>query len=217
MSSVLKFLCGVAVFALLAVSLGPARAADYPDKPITLVSPYGPGGAADLAARTVASTASNYLGQPLLVVNKTGAAGVTGSFYVVRSKPNGYTLLLARVGSQAGVPAINPNIPYKWDQFSMLGLLERNPFVLVVNGNSDIKTFADFEKALKDGKKLSFGKRRSRRCIEALRVAGSLGARTRAGGRCGERFFVERHSRERSRHTRSRCLQAVAALHAGCG
>ncbi len=157
MSSVTRFLFGVAVFSLLAFSLGPAKAADYPTKPITLVSPYGPGGAADLAARTVASTASTYLGQPLLVVNKTGAAGVTGSFYVVRSRPNGYTLLLARVGSQAGVPAINPNIPYKWDQFSMLGLLERNPFVLVVNGKSDIKTFADFEKALKDGKKLSYG------------------------------------------------------------
>ena len=154
MSSVSKFLFGVAVvLAARPVGWVPAQA-EYPDKPITLVSPYGPGGAADLAARTVASTASTYLGQPLLVVNKTGAAGVTGSFYVVRSKPNGYTLLLARVGSQAGVPAINPNIPYKWDQFTMLGLLERNPFVLVVNGKSDIKTFADFEKSA-EGRQVS--------------------------------------------------------------
>ena len=157
MSSVSKFLFGVAVFALLALPHGQSMAADYPTKPITLVSPYGPGGAADLAARTVSGTAPSYLGQPLLVVNKTGAAGVTGSFFVSRSKPDGYTLLLARVGSQAGVPAINPNIPYKWDQFTMLGLLEQNPFVLVVNGNSDIKSFADFQKALKGGKKLSYG------------------------------------------------------------
>lgn len=157
MSSVSRF--AFAATALLAFAFLPAasQAADYPSKPITLVSPYGPGGAADLAARTVSGTAPTYLGQPLLVVNKTGAAGVTGSFFVTRSRPDGYTLLLARVGSQAGVPAINPNIPYKWDQFTMLGLLERNPFVLVVNGKSDIKSFADFEAALKSGKKLSYG------------------------------------------------------------
>ena len=96
------------------LALSGAALADYPAKPVTLVSPYGPGGAADLAARTIAGTAPAYLGQAVLVVNRTGAAGVTGSTTVAKGKPDGYTLLLARVGSQAAVPAINRKIPYKW-------------------------------------------------------------------------------------------------------
>ena len=143
-----------AVLGLVGVTA--AQAADYPTKPITLVAPYGPGGASDLHARIVAGTAPNYVGQAVLVINKTGAAGVVGSNFVARSRKDGYTLLSARVGSQAGAPAVNPNIPYKWSDFTFLGLTERNPFVLAVNANSPYKTFADFEKALKGGKKLSY-------------------------------------------------------------
>ena len=130
--------------------------AEYPTKPVTLVAPYGPGGASDLAARIVSATAPRYLGNGILVVNRTGAAGVTGSTYVANSKPNGYTLLLSRVGSQAAVPAINSKIPYKWDDFTFLGLLEQNPFVLAVKTDSPYKTFDDLKKAIKSGKKLSY-------------------------------------------------------------
>ena len=130
--------------------------ATYPTKPVTVVSPYGPGGAADLAARTLSATATGLLGNGILVVNRTGAAGVTGSTYVAKSKPNGYTLLLARVGSQAAVPAINRKIPYQWDEFTFLGLLEKNPFVLCVSSESPYKTFDDLKLAVKSGKKLSY-------------------------------------------------------------
>ena len=51
--------------------------AKYPTKPITLVAPYGPGGASDLASRTLAEVAPKYIGEPVLVVNRTGAGGVT--------------------------------------------------------------------------------------------------------------------------------------------
>ena len=130
--------------------------ADYPKKPVTLVSPYGPGGAADLAARTLSATAPDKLGNGILVVNRTGAAGVTGSTFVAKSKPDGYTLLLSRVGCQAAVPAINRRIPYKWDDFTFLGLLEQNPFALTVNAKSPYKTFDDLKVAIKAGKKLSY-------------------------------------------------------------
>lgn len=148
-----------AVFGATIMSCAPgywAHAADYPSKPITLVAPYGPGGASDLHARIVAAAAPAYLKQPVLVINKTGAAGVVGSTYVVKNRKDGYTLLSARVGCQAGVPAMNPNIPYKWDDFTFLGLTERNPFVLVVKKGSPYKTFKEFETALKSGKQLSF-------------------------------------------------------------
>ncbi len=141
----------------LTAAVGPATADEYPERPITLVVPYGPGGAADLSARLVAGTAPNYLGQPILAVNRTGAAGVVGSNFVVNSKPDGYTLLSARVGSQMGVPAMNKTIPYAWDDFTFLGLIETNPFVLVVSGDSDINSFADFEAKVKAGNELTYG------------------------------------------------------------
>ena len=130
--------------------------ADYPTKPITLVSPYGLGGAADLAARILAATAPNYLGQEVLVVNRTGEAGVTGSTSVIQSQPDGYTLLLARVGSQATVPATNHSIPYRWNEYTFLGLLELNPFVFVVKADSPYRTLDDIKQALEQGDKLSY-------------------------------------------------------------
>lgn len=155
MKPIFKLAAGAVAAA--ALTLGAASAqADYPTKPITLVAPYGPGGAADLHARIVAGAAPAYLKQAVLVVNKTGAAGVVGSTFVAKGRKDGYTLLSARVGSQAGVPAMNPKIPYKWDEFTFLGLTERNPFVLVVKKDSPYKSFKDFEAALKSGTSLSY-------------------------------------------------------------
>lgn len=147
------------ISAAFALSVGLASApasADYPTKPVTLVSPYGPGGAADLAARTISATAPGYLGDGVLVVNRTGAAGVTGSTSVVKGKKDGYTLLLARVGSQAAVPAINRKIPYRWDEYTFLGLLELNPFVLVVNADSPYQSLDDLKAAVASGVRLSY-------------------------------------------------------------
>ena len=145
-----------ALMALAVIFTAGGAIAEYPKKPVTLVAPYGPGGASDLAARIVSAPAPGYLGNGVLVVNRTGAAGVTGSAYVANSKTDGYTLLLSRVGSQAAVPAINPKIPYKWDDFTFLGLLEQTPFVLSVKADSPYKTFDDLTKAIKSGKKLSY-------------------------------------------------------------
>ncbi len=134
-----------------------ATAGDYPDRPITLVVPYGPGGAADLSARMIAGAAPAYLGQPILAVNKTGAGGVVGSTMVVNASPDGYTLLSARVGSQMGVPAMNKTIPYAWDEFTFIGLIETNPFVLVVSGDSEINTFEEFAAKVAAGDTMTFG------------------------------------------------------------
>jgi len=142
--------------AMLAAPVG-VSAAEYPTKPITIVAPYGAGGSSDLAARALSSTASSYLGQPLMVVNRTGAGGVTGSAFVHRSKPDGYTLLLSRVGSNGVTPALNDTIPYKYDDFTFLGLLELNPYVVVVQADSPYKTLDDLVSALKENPgKLSY-------------------------------------------------------------
>ena len=120
-----------------------AAAQPYPNKAVTIVSPYSAGGNADLAARALAVTAAKSLGQPVVVVNRTGAGGIVGSQFVVDAAPDGYTLLLARVGSQAVAPALDPATTYKWDSFSFLGVLESDPYVCVVQGKSPIRTFND--------------------------------------------------------------------------
>ena len=142
---------------LLSLSPNILLADNYPSKPITLVIPYGPGGLADVSARILAGTLPGYIGQPILAVNKAGAAGVIASTFVKNSKPDGYTLLLARVGSQMGVPAMNKTIPYKLDDFTIIGMLETNPFVLVVPSSSSIKSFKDFEKKIKSGTPMTYG------------------------------------------------------------
>jgi len=144
------------VMGLPLITGGPALA-EYPAKPITLVAPYGPGGASDLAARALAMVAHSYVGQPVLTINKAGAGGAVGSAYVSKSKGDGYTLLLARIGCNAILPAINPSIPYRWDDFTILGMLELNPFVFVVNAESNIKSLNDLVAALKkSSKKMSY-------------------------------------------------------------
>jgi len=121
----------------------------YPNKTVTIVSPYGAGGNADLAARTIALVISKSLGQPVVVVNRTGAGGIVGSQFVIDAPPDGYTLLLSRVGSQAVAPAVDPSTPYKWDSFTFLGILEFDPYVCVVKGKSPIRSVKDLIAAVR--------------------------------------------------------------------
>lgn len=137
-------------FALLCAAVASCAAAQsYPNKAVTIVSPYGAGGNADLAARAIAATAAKALGQAVVVVNRIGAGGIVGSQYVADAAPDGYTLLLARVGSQAVAPALDPATTYKWDSFTFLGVLETDPYVCVVKGNSPIRTFQDLIAAVR--------------------------------------------------------------------
>ena len=138
-----------------AMVAGPA-VAEYPTKPIKIVVPYGPGGAADLAARIIATEGPEYVGGEILVVNQTGAAGVTGSTMVHKGPKDGHQLLMSRVGSQATVPAMNETIPYTWDDWTMLGIVEFNPFAIVVNADSPYQTFEDLAEALRGDEKLSY-------------------------------------------------------------
>jgi tripartite-type tricarboxylate transporter receptor subunit TctC len=149
-SNITKTLATVAGVSLTAgLAMSAAIAAEYPTKPITLVAPYGAGGASDMASRTLSSVAPSYLGQPMLVVNRTGAGGVTGSTFVSKSKPNGYTLLLARIGSQSVSPAMKANIPYKYDEFTMIGILELNPVICATASTKPYKSMKDFIAAVK--------------------------------------------------------------------
>ncbi len=127
-----------------------AQADVYPTKPVTIVVPFSAGGDSDQSARNLSVTAQAQLGQPVVVVNRPGANGAIGSQAVKDAGPDGYTLLLARVGSQSLLPALQPaGLGYKWNDFTFIGLLELNPVVCVVHPESPYKTFGDLTQALK--------------------------------------------------------------------
>ncbi|MFN7002369.1 MAG: tripartite tricarboxylate transporter substrate binding protein [Roseinatronobacter sp.] len=129
---------GAATVALAAPAL-----AEYPTRPIQMVIPFGPGGATDLSARALVTALTPHSPQPIVVSNRTGAGGATGSVAVRDADPDGYTLLFPRVGSHTVNPAMNPNLPYTLDEFRYLGIYEINPVACVVNSNSGITSLDD--------------------------------------------------------------------------
>jgi tripartite-type tricarboxylate transporter receptor subunit TctC len=87
-------------------------ATDFPSRPIKLVVPVGPGGIYDYLGRTLGDMLSKELKQPVVVENKTGAGSVVGTQYVVKSAPDGYTMVIGGVGSIAHSSALVKNLPY---------------------------------------------------------------------------------------------------------
>ena len=140
----------VASIAIAASLSLPATAQEYPHKPITIIAPYAAGGDSDASGRNLAAVAPKYLNQPVIVQNIVGASGIIGSQKVRTSPADGYTLLIARGGSQAINPALDSSTPYKWNDFTFLSLLDFNPVTCVVKGDSPYKTMKDLLAALKD-------------------------------------------------------------------
>lgn len=141
------FLCGAGILAAALPLTLPAQ--QYPARPLLIVAPFSAGGDSDLAGRNLAAVLPKYLGQNAIVINKVGASGAIGSEYVKNANPDGYTLLLARVGSQATLPALKPDLGYKWNDFTFLGILELNPYVCAVRAEAPYKTFAELVDSIK--------------------------------------------------------------------
>jgi tripartite-type tricarboxylate transporter receptor subunit TctC len=127
---------------LAEIAGAPASAQDYPSKPIELIIPYGPGGSHDLTARAVASVAHQYLGQPLLVVLKPGGGGAVGSQYVIRAKPDGYTLLFGGTGPNT-VFALVQKAPIGPDNFTPVAKINHSGAVFAVRAEAEWKTLRD--------------------------------------------------------------------------
>jgi tripartite-type tricarboxylate transporter receptor subunit TctC len=98
--------------AALSVSSLAFAQADYPNRTITLVVPFPPGGVTDIAGREVAKNLTKYLNQPVVVENKVGAGGNIGTQYVARSKPDGYTLGLLTVSAMSIAPHVTKNLGF---------------------------------------------------------------------------------------------------------
>lgn len=136
---------------------GPAHAA-WPERPITLIIPAAPGGTTDIAARLIADKLGARLGQPVIIENRAGAAGIIGAQALARAKPDGYTLLMGNIGPNAINYALYATLPYTPADFSPVTLVISVPNVLVVNEASPVRSVADLQAlAKRDASQMSFG------------------------------------------------------------
>jgi len=135
--------------ALIAASAIPAlAAAQFPDRPITLVVPYAPGGTADALARVIAQNLGQRLGQSVVVENKSGASGMIGEAYVARAKADGYTLLYDATPLSINPALHNQNFDPAVDLMP-LTMVSVTPNILVVPKASPLNSVADVVKTAK--------------------------------------------------------------------
>jgi tripartite-type tricarboxylate transporter receptor subunit TctC len=123
----------------------PGFAQTFPSRPVTLVVPFPPGGGTDTGGRVIAEQLGRRWGQPVIVENKGGAAGQIGADFVAKSRPDGYTLLLGNIGTQAINPLLYPKLPYDADRaFAPVSLVAELPLAMMVNPSVPAKTAAEF-------------------------------------------------------------------------
>ena len=121
-----------------------AQAQTYPSKPIRIVVPFGPGGATDVVARTVADKLSARLGQPVIVDNKPGASTMIGADAVAKAAPDGYTLMVSGSSTYTVVPALKERMPYDPQKdLALIALLVKAPLVLVSGPSAPVKSLAE--------------------------------------------------------------------------
>ncbi|MGE8565706.1 MAG: Bug family tripartite tricarboxylate transporter substrate binding protein [Achromobacter sp.] len=141
----------------LACLAGGAAQAAFPDRPITLVVGFPPGGGGDLYGRLIATAMGKEIGQTVIVENRPGAGGNIAAGLVAKAPPDGYTILLAMSGNLAVSPALKPKtLPYKVpEDFAPIGLILEAPHGLFVATQSRFKTAQEVIQAAKE-KELTF-------------------------------------------------------------
>lgn len=141
---------GVATALLVSVGVLPAKAQNYPNKPIRIVVGFAPGGVADVSARLISTKLGPELGVPITVENRPGAAGHVGAGVVAKSDPDGYTLFFTTPGTIGIAPHFRKDMAFHMiNDFEFVSAMSNYHNVLVTNPNfaKDMKTFVDKVKA----------------------------------------------------------------------
>ena len=151
------------LFAALALSVGMATAQDqYPSRPVKVIVPYAPGGATDIVARIVGDAFQKVTGQPFVVLNKPGAFGMLAIDEMVKAAPDGYTVMIGNVSTNAITPIIYANkmsFDYAKSVVAVTNLIDVPAFLLVTTANDfPVKSFAEFVAYAKQNPgKVSYG------------------------------------------------------------
>ncbi|HVE54778.1 MAG TPA: tripartite tricarboxylate transporter substrate binding protein, partial [Ramlibacter sp.] len=139
------------------VLAAPAVAQEYPNRPIRLIVPFGPGTTTDIIARVYAEALAKPLGQSIVVENKSGAGGNIGADLVAQAPADGYTIVMGTVGTHAINPGLYRRMPYDAQKdFVPIGFAGYTPTLLVVGANSPIRTIADLKAAAAKAPGVSF-------------------------------------------------------------
>ena len=138
------FAASLSVITLLLASTAFGQGA-FTSHAVTLVVPFAAGGGTDTGARIVAQKLGQKWGQTVVVENKGGAAGTIGSDTVAKAKPDGYTILMGNIGTQAINPVLYKKLPYDPDKaFTAIGLVAELPLMMMVNPQVPAKTVKEF-------------------------------------------------------------------------
>src|ERR1700686_338764 len=140
----------LAIATALIAGAVPARAQDYPSRPITVIVPFPAGGASDVVARIVTNQMSKTLGQSITIENVSGAGGTIGSARAAAAAPDGYTLLAAAMGSHVAAPVLTPNVKYDpLMDFVPIGITADSPAVVIARKDFPARDLKEFVAVLR--------------------------------------------------------------------
>ena len=138
----MQFIVGIIAF--IAAAVAAAVDTPYPVRPIRLIAPYPPGGGNDTMARTIGAKLTEEWHQQVIVDNRSGANGLVAAELLMSAAPDGYTLLMANIGSHAINPALYKNIPYDpVKDFAPVSQLGHTANVLVVHPSNNVKNLQE--------------------------------------------------------------------------
>jgi tripartite-type tricarboxylate transporter receptor subunit TctC len=153
------FASGLALAAALSFASAGGVAADYPDRPITLVVAFAAGGTTDIIARIAAEPLSQRLGQPIVIDNRPGAGGRAGTLHASTLPADGYHLATASTGTHAISILVHPDIGYDpREDFVYVGLIAETPYVMAVRTDSQFQSVQEvIDYAQENPGELNFG------------------------------------------------------------
>lgn len=170
----LKRLASATLLSMAALAAGPASAADYPARPVTIIVPFPPGSISDLSIRLIAAKMTQDLGQTVVVENKGGAGGIVGTTIVAHAKPDGYTLLLGTNSTNAINPSLYKTLPYNaqkdFKPITMTGVI---PAIIVARKTlpaNNAKELIALAKSKPGMLRIAVGSTTSRVASEALQI-----------------------------------------------
>jgi len=152
-------LLGIAALSLHVLAAAPAWSADFPNRPVTIVVPYAPGGATDASARILAQALEKQTGGNFIIENVPGAGTTIGAAKVARADPDGYTLFWGGLSSHAMAPNLYPRLSFDpVTSFEPISMTASSPYVLAVNAKSPYRNIGELiAKAKAEPGKLNFG------------------------------------------------------------